>query len=182
MQEVVRKFDELSGRRQVRVAFQKARIISGFIVLVIGTISLGVTALGFWYLRSENNGAIDQELYEGFVWLAVYSLFTAGAGITILVNKSKTGPILALLSGGLLSFGYWYFGIPAVLAGVVAFRTRHRIDEAIVSIVQRDGVSKLATIAQELKTTEAEVEIALRSTDLSEKLKFNIEERSVSSV
>jgi hypothetical protein len=181
MQEMVRKFDDADFNvgKKVTVTRNPAASISAIAIILISLCSLGLTILGLYYLK-QSGAELDADFHEGLFALIMYSIALLGAGIAILFNKNVAGGIVSIVLGILLSLGYWYFGIPVILAGIVAIKARENIEAAIIRIMQRTPEASISDIALQLKRTEADVEMALKKPQvISRNIAFDAESRMV---
>lgn len=150
-----RKMPGVSVRRPL------GAVVAGVVSLLAGLAAAGVLGLAAVSWHAEGV-ALSGEDMEGLVYLVVSTVAIIGGGLAILLRRYKAGGLVVLAFAIMLSFGFWYFGIPAAIAGIVALRAEEKLEDSVVSILRTAGALSLSDIAGRLKKSEADVEIAIR--------------------
>lgn len=181
MEEIVKKFDDkTSQKRSIKVNRPKGALISGIVIIFIALITTGIFILGFIGLSLEGEKIAGDEV-EGIIYLCLAIIMILSGGIAILARKYKTGGMLCLVFGILLAFGFWYFGIPVAVCGLISLRSSDKLEDALLAKLQETNSIALSELALTLKKTEADVEFAAMKLNRAGKnIAFDPETRIVS--
>lgn len=184
MEEIVKNFDEVKRKEEPIKKMANVKVKQPILpkIFSIYLLLVGIAALVIAYFAAISDSAsTDSEIVEGIIFIVFTAFALFASSILIFMRQYLPAGMLTLTSGILISFGFWYVGIPTGIVGILILRSREKLEDAIFNLISESTSMHIKEMAEKLKRTEADIEIAINTlNDSGKSVNFNLETRVIS--